>query len=38
MERMGINGQLSGQLNGEITDYYSGHIGDPFKTLSRIFP
>ena len=37
-ERLGINTQSSMLLNDEIIDNYSGHAGDPFKTLSRIFP
>lgn len=37
-ERIGVNRQSLGQLSGEMVDDYSGHIGDPFRTLSRIFP
>ena len=37
-ERLGINTKSSSSLNDGIMDNYSGHVGDPFKTLSRIFP
>jgi acetyl/propionyl-CoA carboxylase alpha subunit len=37
-ERIGVNRQMPGQMSGEDADNYSGHIGDPFRTLSRKFP
>ena len=37
-ERLGINTKSSSSINDGIMDNYSGHVGDPFKTLSRIFP
>lgn len=37
-ERLGVDRQLLGQFSGEMVDDYSGHIGDPFRTLSKKLP